>query len=167
MTIGTGAGAGTDPKTPPLPAPRAALTVVLDVAALVSVGIDGMSARQGRLTFAMARHAVVDLSLVFRTRPQEPKHDRLPQNKLVELRAILTAGGVKLREGEGVDQKLAELRWLYEPYVHALASYFRVSIPPWVAAERHVDNWQASIWERRTAGRQQSDHPERGKGEHF
>ena len=95
------------------------------------------------------------------------KNDRLPPEKLAELRAFLTAGGVMLREGEGVDRKLAELRWLYEPYVHALASYFRVSIPPWVAAERQVDNWQASIWERRTASRQQPDYPERGKGEHF
>lgn len=145
----------------------AALTAILDTCALVMAGVEGACERQAELTFAMARHAVVDLSLVFRTRPQEPKHDRLPQEKLVELRTILTAGGVKLREGEDVDRKLAELRWLYEPYVHALASYFRVSIPPWIAAERQTDNWQASIWERRTVSRQQSDKPERGKGEHF
>ena len=145
----------------------AALTAILDTCALVMAGVEGACARQAELTFAMARHAVVDLSLVFRTRPQEPKNDRLLPEKLGELRAILAAGGVKLHEGEGVDRKLAELRWLYEPYVHALASYFHVSIPPWVAAERQVDNWQASIWERRIVSRQQPEHLERGKGEHF
>ena len=145
----------------------AALTAILDTCALVMAGVEGACARQAELTFAMARHAVVDLSLVFRTRPQEPRKERLPPEKLAELRDFLTEGGVKLREGEAADRKLAELRWLYEPYVHALGSYFRVSIPPWVAAERQVDNWQASIWERRTAGREQSDHPEGGKVEHF
>ncbi|PYO44537.1 MAG: two pore domain potassium channel family protein, partial [Gemmatimonadetes bacterium] len=38
----------------------AALTTVLDTSALVMVGIEGGCARQARLTFAMARHAVVD-----------------------------------------------------------------------------------------------------------
>src|SRR4029078_1638816 len=47
----------------------AALTTVLDTCALVLVGIDGPSAWQAKLTFAMARHAVVDLAQVFRTRP--------------------------------------------------------------------------------------------------
>ena len=116
------------------------------------------------LTFAMARHAVVDLSLVFRTRPRENKHNRLPPEKLVELRATLAAAGIKLREGGAADLRLAELRWMYEPYVHALAAYFRVSVPPWIAGEDRVDNWQVSTWERRSVGRTPA---ERGKGEHF
>ena len=51
----------------------AALTAILDTCALVMAGVEGACARQAELTFAMARHAVVDLSLVFRTRPQEPE----------------------------------------------------------------------------------------------
>ena len=51
----------------------AALTAILDTCALVMAGVEGACERQAELTFAMARHAVVDLSLVFRTRPQEPK----------------------------------------------------------------------------------------------
>jgi hypothetical protein len=112
----------------------------------------------------MARHAVVDLSLVFRRKPMEPKPERLPPEKLAELRALLAGSGLKLREGEAVDLKLTELRQLYEPYVHALASYFRVRIPPWVAAENWVDNWQVTIWERSTARKVAR---KREKGEHF
>ena len=39
-----------------------ALTAVLDASALVMVGVEGGPVRQAQLTFAMARHAVVDLA---------------------------------------------------------------------------------------------------------
>jgi hypothetical protein len=143
----------------------AALTAILDTCALVMAGVEGACERQAELTFAMARHAVVDLSLVFRTRPREPKPERLSAEKLAELRGLLAASGLKLHDGDEFDRKLAELRWLYEPYVNALATYFRVSLPPWIAAETSVDNWQASIWERRSVERKEVR--ERRKGEHF
>jgi Ion channel len=142
----------------------AALTAVLDTSALVMAGVEGACERQAELTFAMARHALVDLSLVFRTRPRETEHNRLPPERLAELRAILAAAGIGLREGGAADLKLTELRWLYEPYVQALASYFRVGVPPWIAEENRVDNWQASAWERRIVSRKPS---EAGKDEHF
>jgi hypothetical protein len=143
----------------------AALTAILDTCALVMAGLEGACERQAELTFAMARHAVVDLSLVFRRKPREPKPERLPSEKLAELRLLLAGSGLKLAEGEAVDRKLTELRQLYEPYVHALATYFRVSIPPWVAPEKWVDNWQVTIWER-PATRKMSRR-EREKGKHF
>ncbi|HEY6871720.1 MAG TPA: potassium channel family protein [Geobacteraceae bacterium] len=145
----------------------AALTAILDTCALVMAGVEGACERQAELTFAMARHAVVDLSLVFRTRPREPKPERLSPEKLAELRAHLAAGGVKLREGDDADRRLAELRWLYEPYIHALASYFRVAVPPWLALEGRADNWQVSVWERRSVGRKPGEGSEKGEGEHF
>jgi hypothetical protein len=126
----------------------AALTTILDTSALIIAGMEGAYERQAELTFAMARHAVVDLSLVFRTSPCEPDQDRLPPDKLADLRIMLTNCGQKLREGDTVDRKLMELRRMYEPYVHALASYFQVSLPPWIAGENWQDNWQGSFWER-------------------
>jgi hypothetical protein len=142
----------------------AALTAILDTCSLVMAGLEGASERQAELTFAIARHAVVDLSLVFRRQPREIKPERLPPEKLAELRLLLVSSGLKLAEGEAVDRKLADLRQLYEPYVHALATYFRISIPPWVAAERWVDNRQVAVWERRAAKKVVR---EKVKGEHF
>jgi hypothetical protein len=81
----------------------AALTAILDACALVMAGLEGACERQAELTFAIARHAVVDLCLVFRTAPGEPKHDRLPPETLAELRAILATAGVKLQQGEAAD----------------------------------------------------------------
>jgi hypothetical protein len=125
----------------------AALTAILDTCALVMVGLEGACERQAELTFAMARHAVVDLALVFGTEPREPRPARLSPVRLAELRLLLANSGLKLRKGEGVDQKLTELRQQYEPYCHALAAYFRTRIPPWIAAEGWVDNWQRTAWE--------------------
>lgn len=120
----------------------AALTAILDSCALIMAGPEKAGQHQAELTFAMARHAVVDLCLVFRIKPRPEKTDRLPPETLGELRAILATVGMKLPEGEVAGQKLAELRALYEPYVQALADYFKVSLPPWVALARQSDNWQ-------------------------
>jgi hypothetical protein len=71
----------------------AALTAILDTSALIMAGMEGAYERQAELTFAMARHAVVDLSLVFRTSPCEPDQDRLPPEKLADLRIMLASSG--------------------------------------------------------------------------
>lgn len=131
----------------------AAITAILDSCALIMAGLEGANERQAELTFAMARHAIIDLSLVFRTSPHEPNHDRLPPEKLDKLRAILAGNGQKLRVENSVDQKLRELRQMYEPYVYALAAHFQVKLPPWIAEEGWIDNWQGSFWERPATGR--------------
>ena len=145
----------------------AALTAVLDTCALVMAGVEGACERQAELTFAMARHAVVDLSLVFKTQPREPRQDRLPPDKLDDLRALLAANGLTLRKSKDAGRKLAELRWMYEPYLHALATYFRVAVPPWIIRENRLDNWQASVWERRGISRDVTDSHGKGTGDHF
>lgn len=142
----------------------AALTAILDTCALIVAGLEGTCERQAELTFAMARHAVVDLSLVFRTSPRDPNPDRLPPEKVTELRLLLSASGQKLRDGAAFDQKLIELRQLYEPYVHALSAHFQVGLPPWIADESCVDNWKGSFWERPGKGRKSEG---KNRAEHF
>ena len=69
----------------------AALTTVLDTCALVMVGVEGLPAWQAKLTFAMARHAVVDLAQIFRHRARRPSSmcTRLFPGDLERLREIL------------------------------------------------------------------------------
>ncbi|MDD2539651.1 MAG: potassium channel family protein [Desulfuromonadaceae bacterium] len=141
----------------------AALTAILDTCALIMAGLEGACERQAELTFAMARHAVVDLSLVFRTSPWDPVPDRLPAEKLMELRLLLTGNGQKVRNEDSFAVKLDELRLMYEPYVHALSTHFQVGLPPWIGDENWVDNWKGSFWEhsgkgRRAAGKSRTDH---------
>jgi hypothetical protein len=128
------------------------LTTILDTSALLLAGVDGPDGYQARLTFAMARHAAVDLAMVFQTPPLPPHHDRLPEAGFVRLRNSLCEAGVKMRDGPAVAAALAELRVLYEPFVNALAEYFLFAIPPFQPEKPGVDNWQSSPWTPRSPG---------------
>lgn len=126
----------------------AALTTILDVSALAIVGIDGVPRRPAFLTFAMARHAIADLSHVLATPPRPPAHDRLPPGELARLRAELKAAGAPLREEPAADEQLAALRRMYEPYVNALAAHLLMPLPSWLPAPDVRDNWLRTAWER-------------------
>src|SRR5712692_6203517 len=126
----------------------ASLTAILDTCALLMVGVEGTCERQAQLTFAIARHAVVDLSQVFGTAPRPLTHDRLPAQDLRQIRDILAKHGMKLRDGEDADRRLLELRNMYEPYIHALAAYLNQSLPPWIPQKKGKDNWQTTAWAR-------------------
>src|SRR4029078_5113325 len=88
----------------------AALTTVLDASVLLIVGTDGAIARQARLTFAIARHAVVDLAQVFSTPPEGKPADRLPAEVLARLRAELEAAGLPPGSGGGAGTLVAPPR---------------------------------------------------------
>ena len=125
-----------------------ALTTILDASSLVMVGIEGTPAHQAQFTFAIARHAVVDLANVFNTKPHTPSRDRLPADELNRLRVNLRAQGIFLRDGDAAEEKLRKLRNMYEPYVNALSEYLLMSLPRWEASSKATDNWQTSAWER-------------------
>ena len=124
----------------------AALTAVLDTCSLIMVGIDGACERQAELTFAIARHAVVDLSQVFGTSPRPLPEDRLPGDVLRNIRDVLAQNGLKLHDGEAVDRRLIELRNMYEPYIFALAALLNQTLPPWIPIKKGKDNWQTTAW---------------------
>lgn len=127
----------------------AALTCVLDACAVLLTVVEGADRTQARLTFAMARHTVVDLGLVLRQRPAPPAEDRLTQARLGELVTALRAAGVKVRDDAAARTRLTELRGLYEPIVVGLAAHFRFVVPAVWPADEKPDNWQTSAWMRR------------------
>jgi hypothetical protein len=143
-----------------------ALTAILDTCAFVIVSLEGACERQAQQTFAITRHAMVDLAQVFSCPPRKPKHDRLPPDELARMRAILKEAGIELREGNVADQRLSELRRMYEPYVYSLSSYLHIAIPSWIPKAGRIDNWQTSAWGRSKGF--QIDGPEgEGHDEHF
>lgn len=128
----------------------AAMTTILDTCALVMVGIEGTPTWQAKLTFAMARHAVVDIAQIFRTAPAGPQSGltRLFPGDLERIREILDHNGTGLREGEEAEQRLTELRSMYEPYVSALSELLLMPLPPWILRTDAIDNWKTSAWGR-------------------
>jgi hypothetical protein len=125
-----------------------ALMTMLDVTSLVITGIEGIHPGQARLTFAMARHAAVDLAQVVNARydPQAP--ERLTEAGFDALRTTLASAGLKLRRTDEARQKLNKLRSMYEPYLHSMAKNLMVTLPPWQHPEKMRDNWQAGPWDR-------------------
>src|ERR1700728_2241035 len=84
------------------------LMTMLDVTSLLITGIEGIHPGQARVTFAMARHASVDLAQTVNARydPQAP--DRLTDAQFDTLRETLAAAGLKLRNRDEAKQKLAK-----------------------------------------------------------
>ena len=125
-----------------------ALVTILDASALVIAGVDGLRSEQAKITFAMARHAVVDLAQVVNARYNPNAPDRLSEQELNRLRQKLAERGIKLREGAAFEEKLDHLRSQYEPYAVAIALNLSITLPPWIHPERQKDNWQAGPWDR-------------------
>ena len=143
----------------------ASLTAILDACALTIAGVEKSCSKQAELTFAIARHAVTDLSQVFGTPPRALLVDRLPPEHLERLRTTLARHGMKLRDSSEADEKLTELRRLYEPYVQALADHLDQRLPPWIPEKTQKDNWQTTAWaqvtgnlEKETASLLHDDH---------
>jgi hypothetical protein len=130
----------------------AALTMILDASALEIAGAKGADPYRAQLTFAAARHAVVDLAQVYFVPPVQPDPDRLPADRLRRLRGEFREAGIDFREGEAVDRNLAQLRGMYEPFVNGLSCHFLLTLPPVLPDSTPVDNWQTSAWMRRTSG---------------
>jgi hypothetical protein len=130
----------------------ATLTAILDTSSLLITTVDGPDGYQARLTFAMARHAAVDLAMVFQTPPCPPSLDRLPEPERDRLWTSLREAELVVREAPKTGKTLSELRELYEPFVNALADYFLLTLPPFQPQKPPVDNWQTSAWTRRSPG---------------
>lgn len=144
----------------------AALTAMLDTSALEICGVCEAHQYQARLTFAIARHAAVDLALVFKITPVAPQPDRLGAESLKRLLEMLEAAGMCApADSATAVAKLAELRGMYEPFVNGLSQYFLMRIPDFFPARPTADNWQTSAWMPRTPGILELPNLERG--EHF
>lgn len=144
----------------------AALTAILDSCALVKVAVPDTCQRQAELTFAIARHAAVDLSQVFKTQPRALPHNRLPAEDLKRIRDMFAQHGMNVPGAEEMGERLAELRNMYEPYLFALAEYLGLSMPPWIPPAKGKDNWQTTAWGR-SAGLIEKEGAAIGADDHF
>jgi hypothetical protein len=133
-----------------------AVTAILDTCAVLLSIVDCTACRQARLTFAMARHTVVDLLLVFGMKPaalaksssteaasQNGKAavNRLPEPELVRLTEVLCKAGYRLRLEPERLALLRKLRWMYEGQVIALSNYLAMPLPRFVIEKPGRDTW--------------------------
>jgi hypothetical protein len=130
----------------------AALKCMLDASAMLLTLLPEGEAHQARLTFAMARHAAVDIALIFSVRRHESPSNSPKASEFSSLEPWLASIGHASTPAHEIESKLAKLRAMYEPFLDALSGYFMVSLPPAIPAARTDDNWQRSPWMARTPG---------------
>jgi hypothetical protein len=138
----------------------AALATVLDASSLQLLTGNEPCRRRAELTFAMARHACVDLCLVFWLPPVQSPRERLTATELDSLFPQST-------DSNNLAARLAEMRVLYEPFLQALANYFCFYLPRFVPDRPAPDNWQTTAWTKRAP--RLTELPARAirAGEHF
>ena len=124
-----------------------ALVCILDACALLITTIEGPQVRQAQLTFAMARHAVIDLGHIFRIDDKKKLAEETGLGRLSP--AVFTSlcdalGDMQMRLcGDPASvERLRQIRLLYEPHAQALADYLKMPLPLWVAAPKKTDAWK-------------------------
>ena len=126
----------------------AALTTILDTCALLISCAEGALLWQAQLTFAISRHALVDLAQVMKVPPKHPISERLSEHDFECLRDLLASALAPARITPDAGQKLHDLQLMYEPYLAGFSERLLMPCPPWKAATRVADNWKTSAWER-------------------
>jgi hypothetical protein len=121
---------------------------MLDCAAVVSLcGQENLS-RQASFTFAMGRHALLDMVVIFGLE-REVKHNR--QRAMLDHAKLAQILGSKQPLFDArlfSAAKLARLRQLYEPQACALSSYFFMSLPAWISDQASQENWRVDLLQR-------------------
>ena len=123
-----------------------ALATMLDASAVLLAILPDTATQQAELTLAMARHAAVDIALLFGVRPRKTTTDRLPAELRLSLHQQLNEAGRATTDTDQSTAKLIMLRDLYEPFLESLADHFVLTLPPMLTPQRPADNWRRSAW---------------------
>lgn len=123
----------------------AAMVCVMDASAFTIAAAPEGEGEAARPTFAIGRHAMADLAYTLHVKPRDAD-ERLDPEMLERLREQVAAEGVPVASDEGLFDRLAELRSMYEPYAHALAHHLELSLPVWWAPDRKEENWRRTAW---------------------
>jgi hypothetical protein len=122
----------------------AGLAAIMDTCALILVGLHEVPTFQARITFAAARLALVEVNRALSLSPDIHTESRLTSSEFDEMKAELSAAGLALTDDENAEERLAEFRATYEPFLASLADHLLLRVPGWVAPKMQLDNWQAS-----------------------
>ncbi len=124
-----------------------ALTAILDATTLTLSVLDNEAARQAHRTFAMARHAVVDIAQVFALDTVKCQHyatthaDRLNPEQWAELRGFLFKVGLEPSQTPETLLALTHLREMYQGQVLALSQHLQMPLQPFLADTEKRDTW--------------------------
>jgi hypothetical protein len=120
----------------------AALTTIMDTCAVILCGLKGTRTFQARMTFAMGRMIIIEMTKVLGLSPLTSGGERLPSVRYAEFAARLSSIRLEFAE-DGAEARLAAFRTTYEPFLLALSQFLMVGLPDWLPTAT-ADNWQTS-----------------------
>jgi hypothetical protein len=123
----------------------AALLMILDATVLILISKNRELHMSAKSTFAIARHAAVDLTDAFYLTPHSTHIERLSKKDMIKLRNLLKDSSFSMRDGEKAEEKLIYMRKLYEPYIHALSNFFVMPISPFISDQKVEEAWRKNI----------------------
>jgi hypothetical protein len=141
----------------------AALVAILDACSLLITTVEGPAVRQAQLTFAMGRHALIDIGSVFAVEAkfealEAMRCERLPEDDFHQICSHLGEMHLRLCGDANSRQRLHAIRQLYEPHALALGHYLKLPLPAWVAPRKKTDLWSKVAGLRRDADVHVSEH---------
>ncbi len=128
-----------------------ALATILDACALLIAHTEGALRWQAELTFAISRHALVDLAQALGIPPRPARVDRFDASSLTELRTILGAAGAPLCKTRDGEETLRRLRAMYEPFLFGFSEHLLMPLAAWSTEKITIDNWRTSAWGKTSA----------------
>jgi hypothetical protein len=130
-----------------------ALTMIMDACSLLQVGCEkdipehNALMRQAELSYALARHVVVDLAYILDIPPRVAKEDRLPPSEWTRLITNLKGKGLMVANANDAYVKLLALRKEYEPYINGVSDALFLPLPPWLPMDGELDSWEVTAWD--------------------
>jgi len=130
-----------------------ALVAILDYATIVSLCAKGDLQRQAKLTFAMGRHVLTDMAVIFALEKQASNYDgrsnrELRPDDVDSIREILGRSNGLLDPELLTEAKVRSRRKLYEGQATALGEYFLMALPSWIPDGASRGNWRVSLTDR-------------------
>ena len=123
----------------------AAMVCIMDACSFTIAAAPEGEGEEARPTFAIGRHAMADLAYTLHVH-HRPAPERLDRETLARMREQIAGEGVAVADDDGLWDRLAELRSMYEPYAHALARHLELALPVWWAPDRQEENWRRTAW---------------------
>ncbi len=120
----------------------AALAVMMDVCAMILVGMETIPPFQARMTFSMTRQVLVEMAGSFLIEPSRyDNKDRLPLEVWHRIMVEFAEAGVAWTDNPSTRDTLAALRATYEPLLDGLSRRLLLPLPGWMPEDRVVDHW--------------------------
>ena len=145
----------------------AATAAVMDTCALIMVGLTGVKTFQARMSFAVTRLALAELTDLLGIKQVALGAVRLPTSDFEQMRTVLDEVGIPLVEAEA-ELHLAKFRATYEPFLGGLSKHLMLPLAEWIPKDdEKIDNWMNNSRGRIAQQLVEAVEPDPGSGKTF